>query len=351
MNIEHKEMKFRSVGNSSIGYIQLDKLAIPETVKVTLLGEPIIPMSFDCYGQPNFSDEQAMLFIFKREELQRQNGANYTPLKAEIVYEERLFKVSPRTFDTIKGIEKSLRSLSDLNEMLNNRRMSRAANPQFMLNEFMLFGCFWLDKFGQIQSVEKSSYGKLKTCADVEYYDTFEGNNKGDYWFSSDGYAIPTAGSVCPCCGKELTIEDVKNNPCVYIDGKFYHDSCWCNYRKLTEVDKFTRRLMNLVYKRTDYTFELLPNAYWPEYSDSIPWLLFHTIDGDIIIGWRKRVISIEWQENYKPFDINALFSKEGNITKWNENGKRGIHASSSSDAFGYLTKVLEAVNPTYSLF
>ena len=48
MNIEKKRIKGWSTGKGSIGHITLDKLAIPETVKVTLLGEPIIPESFNC---------------------------------------------------------------------------------------------------------------------------------------------------------------------------------------------------------------------------------------------------------------------------------------------------------------
>lgn len=35
------------------------------------------------------------------------------------------------------------------------------------------------------------------------------------------GYDIPTTSSVCPCYRKPLTIDDVKDNTCVYIDGKF----------------------------------------------------------------------------------------------------------------------------------
>lgn len=118
MNIEKKRIEGWSTGKGSIGHITLDKLAVPETVKVTLLGEPVIPESFNCYGHPNFTEEQEMLYMFKEEELKRQNGGKYTPLEAKIVYEERVFDVPRSTFDTVRGIQNSLLSLSDLNEML-----------------------------------------------------------------------------------------------------------------------------------------------------------------------------------------------------------------------------------------
>lgn len=351
MNIEKKRIEGWSGGNGVIGHITLDKLAIPETVKVTLLGETIIPESFNCYGHPNFTEEQLMLYRFKEEELKRQNGGEYTPLQAEIVYEERIFDVPRSTFDSVRGIEKSLLSLSDFNEMLNHRSMFCVAHEGERLNEFMLFGCFYLDQFGQVMSVEKTAKGRLRTNRDVEDYETFRRHNSEGFTLTTGGYDIPSSGSACPCCGKKLTIDDVKNNPCVYINGKFYHDNCWRNYRKLTEVDKFTRQMMSLLYKDTDYQFELLPNGYCnQDYCSHIPWFLFHTIDGDIKMGWRKRVISIEWQENYKPFDMDELFATE-EVTKWERDGKHGIHAWGKDKAYEYLKKVLKAVNPEYSKY
>lgn len=347
MNIEKKRIERWGTGKGTIGHIELDKLAIPETVKVTLFGEPVIPESFNCFGHPNFTEEQVNLFYFKENELERKNGQD-TILKAEIIYQERTFDVPRSTFDTIRGIEKSLLSLFDLNEMLKNRRIFLKAHDGERLNEFMLFGCFRLGQFGQIMSIKKTEKGKLISTGDVEDYEFFRRNNYKGFTLTSNGYDIPEDNSVCPCCGKTLTIDDIKNNPCVCINGKFYHDSCWRNYRRLIEIDKFTQ-MMDVVYKKTDYHFDLLPNGYCHGYCCShIPWFLFHTVDGDIIMGWRKHVISIEWQENYKPFDLEEIFSGK-NVTKWQEDGKRGIHAWGNDKAYEYLKKVRDAVHPNYS--
>lgn len=349
MNIEKKRIETCTTWKGTIGHITLDKLAIPETVKVTLLGKPIIPESFNCYGHPNFTEEQELLYMFKEEELKRQNDGKHALLEATIVYEERLFDVPRSMFDTVEGIEKALLSLSDLNQMLLNRIIFCKAHESERLNEFMLFGCFLLTHSGQVMSLEKTAQGKLRTNGDVEDYQTFKRLNSKGFTFTSDRYSIPTAGSFCPCCGKMLTIDDVKNNLCIYVHGKFYHDSCWRNYRKLTEVDRFTRRMMDLLYKSSDYHFELLPNGYCHEDCCShIPWFLFHTIDGDIIMGWKESVISIEWQKNYKAFDMNELFGCE-DVTKWKEGGKRGIYACDEEKAYQYLFNVLKAVNPSYS--
>ena len=348
-DVEWKQMETKEVEGGFCGHITLDRLAIPETVKVTLQGETLIPISFDFYGHPNFTAEQEKLCMFKEEELRRESGNKYATLEAEIVYVERTFDVPRSTFDEIQGIKSSLASLSDLNEMIQNRKLFRKAHPNDRLNEFVLFDCFLLDQFGQVEYVEKMEKERQEASNDVEYYSTFKKNNWNGFVINyGNGYIIPMAGSRCPCCGKTFTMEDIKTNPCVRVDGKIYHDSCWRNYRRLTEIDKFTRQLMSRIYEDADYQFELLPNGYCNESCCShIPWFLFHTIDGDIIMGWRKRVISIEWQENYKPFDMKELFGEE-DVTQWEEDGNRGIHAWGKEKAYEYLQKVAETVNPSY---
>lgn len=347
MNIEKKRMESFSLGDGFFGHIALDRLAIPESVQVSLLDDPIIPISFDVYGHPNFTEEQMMLYNFKEAELERLNAGEYTPLKAVITYEERIFDLQKSAFDTIKGIEESIVSLASLNEMLKNRSIYHKINEDEPLKEFIIFGHFMLDRFGQVFSVSKIGKCNLITCQSVEEFETIRKNNISGF-ILSDSYKIPLDGSACPCCGRKFTIDDVRNNTCIDCKDKVYHKSCWSKYRKLTEIDKFTRQLVSYIYKETDYQFELLPNGYCnQECCSDIPWFLFHTIDGDIIMGWRKRVISIEWQKNYKPFDMKELFGEE-DVTKWEDDGKRGIHAWGSTKAYIYLQKVLSTVNPNY---
>ena len=238
MNIENKRMQPIMADNGTIGHITLDKLAIPETVVVTLLGEQIIPESFDIFGHPNFTNEQQMLYLFKENEIRRLNNGKDISLYAEIRYKERKFYVSRNYFDTIKGIQKSVSNLSDLNQLLEDRAIYRIAYQKSYLNEFILFGCFYLDQFGQVWSVMKNEKDKLKYSSDVEELYFFRKINSNGFTFTSNGYVIPATNSICSCCGKKLSIEDIKNNPCIKIDGKYYHESCWKEYRRLEEIDK-----------------------------------------------------------------------------------------------------------------
>ena len=337
--VEKKRMERWDFDGNTVGYIPLENLAKPETVKVTVLGEEITPDYFNDSGSPVFTKEQMNLYDFKADKLRRQDDS--FRLMAKISYEPATFDVPTESFNSISGIKKNIKSLSSLNKMLKNRRLFYRADPDNELEEFMLFGFYYLNSCGGIMSIDKTYTDTWIPGKDVESYSDFHNRNKG--YTLSDEYVIPPNGKKCPCCMKAFTIDDVKNNPCVKVrsTGTYYHETCWRDYRKQKEIYMFTCNLMDMIYKKTDYTFELLPNGYCNRRCCShIPWFKFHTIDGDIIIGWRKRVISIEWQENYKPFDMK-LFSKE-DVTKWN----RGIHAWGENKAYEYLQKVVNAVHP-----
>lgn len=82
-------------------------------------------------------------------------------------------------------------------------------------------------------------------------------------------------------------------------------------------------------------TFHKLANNYWPECAEyerlrrEYPWWLAETDFGLIRIGWRKRVISIEWEGT----SIRKEVTKD-EVTK----DKQMVHAWSYAKAVEYLT-------------
>lgn len=80
-----------------------------------------------------------------------------------------------------------------------------------------------------------------------------------------------------------------------------------------------------------------LPNNYWPrvpEYQklrDENPWWLMHTELGMIVIGWRKRVISINWTRT----GIQTVVTGD-DVTK----DETSVHAWTYAKAVEYLTKL-----------
>lgn len=83
-----------------------------------------------------------------------------------------------------------------------------------------------------------------------------------------------------------------------------------------------------------------LPNNYWPdsyvELRKNSPWWLVKTTKGMVRIGWRKRVISIHWEDT----DIRQVIT-EDDVTK----DETMVHAWSYLKALEYLTKLAVAIN------
>ena len=80
-----------------------------------------------------------------------------------------------------------------------------------------------------------------------------------------------------------------------------------------------------------------LENRYWPEYPEyhqirfDNPWWLAKTEFGLIEIGWRKRVIQINWSDtNFKTVVTEDPVTQDDYI----------VHAWSYEDAVKYLTEL-----------
>lgn len=89
-----------------------------------------------------------------------------------------------------------------------------------------------------------------------------------------------------------------------------------------------------------------IPNEYSPQYYKALdPWFVVTTPKGRIKIGWRKRVMEIDWTDTVSPFPFGKqkaqeLFPDE-NVTK----GEYYIHAYGYEKAKEYIKKILESTD------
>ena len=100
--------------------------------------------------------------------------------------------------------------------------------------------------------------------------------------------------------------------------------------------EEATARLIGLFGDRKIF-IERIENQYWPENIHE-PWLIVTTDKGHIMIGWRKRVISIDWSRSVVSASADELFPGE-NVTK----DGRSIHAYGYEKAQEYIDKILGA--------
>lgn len=82
---------------------------------------------------------------------------------------------------------------------------------------------------------------------------------------------------------------------------------------------------------------EEIPNGYCGQgCCRHLPWFIITTKVGRFKIGWRKRVISIDWSETRGTLLCEDLFDGE-NVTK----GERDIHAWDLEKAKEYINRIL----------
>lgn len=102
-----------------------------------------------------------------------------------------------------------------------------------------------------------------------------------------------------------------------------------------TAILKELRDLVSLsgLVPEVDQNSWKLQNPYWPEaYAETIvssPWLLVRTSRGMVKLGWRKRVISIDWSDTPLRKVITA-----DEVTK----DETIVHAWGKVKALEYLT-------------
>lgn len=167
-------------------------------------------------------------------------------------------------------------------------------------------------------------------------------DNKDSYYAGR----IPTQDDICPYCGKGWELHNIKDHygKYDYDNNKmvFHHKEC-NRLKKLEEQRKEFIDIFSKVYDLPTLSFKPIPNEYdkWEGYA---PWFIVNTPDGDIKIGWRKRVINIEWLDTYKPFenvfeceDVTKGFGKYGDKTRF-------IHAWGIDKCIEYLEVAQENI-------
>lgn len=119
---------------------------------------------------------------------------------------------------------------------------------------------------------------------------------------------------------------------------KYFHKSCSRLNMAMTEETTFRE-----LFKKAGFSFVVLhhiENSYRSG-NMSPPWFRAETEIGSITIGWRTRVIHIDWRDtSYKEKNILFLFRNE-EVTK----GGTFIHAWGKDKAVEYLRKIREALS------
>jgi len=314
-----RETKTITMG-SSYDFINLDKYTSDkESIKVTFesTGEKLTDWVL--------SDTGAL--IIQNGVIDYKSYENAHDIKMIIEYTPSGLPLGLQDIDTVEGLTKHITDLKSLEYI---RKIRSAAHNKFdiTLHEFVVFNTVLFDQFGQCMKI---SYDKQDSCNRM-----FHGIMAlEDFRTEIDSYsygsgAIALDHDICPHCKQKWTLIDF--GKCVRQGEDIYHVECnkYSLYDKVkTEFEYIASNIFS------NYTIHAIKNEYGSEEYNG-PWFIISTSEGDIKIGWRKRVIEINWLENFKPFK----FDGEGEeVTKHFNDKVRYIHAYSDSKAIEYLRK------------
>ncbi len=354
------------------GILELSKLPIPGSITVYLQGHLIEPESFDEYGTPVLSVEMTEYFKALQRAKCRNNKDNSTEdIYARVNYKPMEFTVPEDEFNSVNGIQKALESLESFNNMLTNRkRFLKAFGKNATLSEYIVLGRYILDKCGKVHdwsgAIKNTVKNELKFIPFLEEIrklpDVCEISalryflKKDEILCYGPSVCIPQTGSICPICGRKISMYDLRTRQISILNGKSCHSNCLHSYEEQLRIDKITSLI--------DEIYEEKPTYEITEKRSSSVSLLFQTSDGEIEINDTLGIVAIEWKESFKPFDI-AIFNDEEELKWYSVNGKikilgidipknfytknnRGIMARHDyTRAAEYLSIVKETVNKT----
>ncbi len=265
-----------------------------------------------------------------------------------------------------------LADLSGLHQLIADRRKA-CDDPNEHLCEFIVLGRWVADSCGNFGRCEIGSYSSKdvswipEDLPPVILVDELLKLLKScRLTISFDGLP-PQPDSICPECGLGWTIDTAHDFVRLRSrDGKsddlYEHGYCHQLSAERDVMEEFRGYLEKAGLGRALMT--AIPNEYWPSSvkDGAEPWCLVRTPYGTFKMGWRKRVLSIDWNAAYderlaridklelderyearqklrEAFDAKVLFPNE-DVTRW----ETGIHAWGADKAVEYLKVVREKV-------
>lgn len=244
-----------------------------------------------------------------------------------VEYEPSQLPLNLDDINTLEGLKRCIVNLESLNYI---KTLRLVANKKFniRLNEFIVFDTILFDQFGQSMKLryEKSSEYS-NSFNDIITLEEFKSQVK-EYTYGNE--AIPAFDDVCPHCKQKWNLSNTKD--CIRRGEHVYHIDCnkynlYENSKK--EFDYIASKAFN------HYKIHAVKNEYGSENYNGC-WFIITTSEGDIQIGWRKRVIQIKWLQNYKSFEFCG---NAEDVTKSFNDKERYIHAWSIDKAIEYLNK------------
>ena len=216
-------------------------------------------------------------------------------------------------FDTLEGIEEYLKDgLAGFNRLLKDRgeatKDPKEGPPwdKRRLKDFWILGRWQVDTFGQCHVI----IGGAPKSVPAVVEDIWEYLPK-DTSLSTTIQYPPRHDALCTICGVGWTLEDAYTAEWRHEDDLYAHKACSHQKREEIDLSNF-KEAFNKADPTRKYTFNPIPNEYcncnlctvWYE-------VRIAGCKGFIKVGWRKRVINLDWSANGTSVEVT-----QDNVTK-----------------------------------
>jgi hypothetical protein len=246
-------------------------------------------------------------------------------------------------YDTKEGLESRVQQgISGLHEIKRARRAAYYDRKE-RLSEWCLLGLYWTDTCGNFSIIDKGAprdgygYWQMEEVYSVpDVMDREETYKFTQRMSMPHGPCLPPEDARCDRCGRGWKIDNVRD---YYLghgeDARPRHKKC----QELAIIEDEQKHFKGIL-DRSEIPYTemiMVPNRYHPNPDPTYyaPWFLVETPKGRIQIGWRKRVISIDWSESgWSAKGVDVV--EDPDVTHW----EQGVHAYGADKAVEALRKV-----------
>ena len=245
-------------------------------------------------------------------------------------------------YDTREGIQEAVKKgLAGLHELYKARHEAGYTRHE-RLKEWCVLGLFHTDSCGNFGPITEGA--PRDRIREMEIPDVMTGEEMKKF---SNRWAVEHTGGVFPpvveTCNRCLRGWDLRNIRDYYTyrdreTEKWVHRHRTCQELAIIEQEQELFRDIVTKAEIPHSSMRAIPNEYYS--SDPTwfgPWFIVETDLGPLRIGYRKRVINIDWTDTQVNHNGDILFEDE-NVTTW----RTGVHAWGRDKAIEYLRKLFQ---------
>lgn len=243
-------------------------------------------------------------------------------------------------YDTKEGIQEAIdKGIAGLNELAKARSDAGYKRDERM-SEWCILRAFTLSCNGNFSIIIEGAPADHQQGYKLDNVATIEEAREtcGGRWASTIA-RLPPVVEKCHRCLRGWDLRNIRDYHQRHRqDSPHIHETCY----KLKAIDDEIEFFQDVLEGAgmIDCPLRIIPNEYHSGLYAN-PWFIIESKWGPIRIGWRKRVINIDWSQSKMKHDGTVLFKEihDKGITCW----ETGIHAYGKDAAIEHLSRLARA--------